>query len=126
MNCRYLIRMVTHPLRRICARVEDEDLGVPDLGKEVPEWFSDLKKPYGSTSQYHLEHLEAKPVKDLTDAPNWFVREVKDKELSSQYHLDTNPVPEEVVEKAVEKDDFLTCESDYPASCTCGIVKARQ
>jgi hypothetical protein len=100
---------------------------VPDLGS-VPAWYSDLKKPYGSTSQYHVGTKEVNAPKELTDAPNWFVREAQAGELSGQYHLDTAPVPPEVVnngtEVAADKGPgYLTCESEQAATCVCGIMQ---
>jgi hypothetical protein len=111
--------------------LRDPTVEVPDLG-DVPSWYSDLKKSYGSTSQYHVGMKEVKTSNPLTDAPPWFVREAQAGKLSGQYHLENAPVPPEVVNNvsdtesdAADQGDpgFLTCESDQAATCTCGIMQ---
>jgi len=99
----------------------------PDLG-DVPSWYSSMKKPYGSTSQYHVGMKEVKAPKDLTDAPPWFVREAQAGHLSGQYHLDTAPVPEEVVNNGTDTETtpgpgMLTCDTEGAATCRCGIMQ---
>jgi hypothetical protein len=122
----------TAPAEALLALRDEPKVEVPDLGA-VPDWYASLKKPYGSVSQYHLGTKEVESPRDLTDAPNWFVKEAQAGHLSGQYHLETAPVPPEVLNNASNDDaaetaaedagGMLTCESPNAASCTCGIMQ---
>jgi len=91
-------------------------------------WYSSMKKPYGSTSQYHVGMKEVTAHSDLTDGPDWFVREAQAGRLSGQYHLDTAPGPGEVINngtdtKTTPGQGMLTCETEGAATCRCGIMQ---